>query len=102
MTGDGLAAKATADGDHGEKLAARQARPRDAVVSVQGLTKRYGQLFAVDNVTVLLEAGTVTGFLGPPGAGTTTSGAATRCGRPSRRRRTSSGASTRRSPAATR
>jgi ABC-2 type transport system ATP-binding protein len=44
----------------------------DAVVSVQGLTKRYGDLVAVDNLTFSLAAGTVTGFLGPNGAGKTT------------------------------
>jgi ABC-2 type transport system ATP-binding protein len=41
-------------------------------VSVQGLTKRYGELVAVDELTFSLEAGTVTGFLGPNGAGKTT------------------------------
>jgi ABC-2 type transport system ATP-binding protein len=43
-----------------------------AVVSCQGLTKRYGELTAVDGVTFSLEPGTVTGFLGPNGAGKTT------------------------------
>jgi len=46
--------------------------PRDAVVSVQGLTKRYGELVAVDDLTFSLHSGTVTGFLGPNGAGKTT------------------------------
>ncbi|MHB8463681.1 MAG: ABC transporter ATP-binding protein [Acidimicrobiales bacterium] len=41
-------------------------------MSVQGLTKRYGEFAAVDDVTFSLEAGTVTGFLGPNGAGKTT------------------------------
>ncbi|HEY6962061.1 MAG TPA: ATP-binding cassette domain-containing protein [Gaiellaceae bacterium] len=43
-----------------------------AVVSVQGLTKRYGELAAVDDLSFELAAGTVTGFLGPNGAGKTT------------------------------
>ena len=45
---------------------------REPVVSVRGLTKRYGELVAVDDLTFSLEAGTVTGFLGPNGAGKTT------------------------------
>ncbi|MEO8425282.1 MAG: ATP-binding cassette domain-containing protein, partial [Actinomycetota bacterium] len=44
----------------------------DPVVSVRGLTKRYGGLVAVGELTFSLEAGTVTGFLGPNGAGKTT------------------------------
>jgi ABC-2 type transport system ATP-binding protein len=47
-------------------------RPPNPVVSIRGLTKRYGDLVAVDDVTFSLEAGTVTGFLGPNGAGKTT------------------------------
>jgi ABC-type multidrug transport system ATPase subunit len=42
------------------------------VVSVTGLTKRYGQLTAIDGLSFSLEQGTVTGFLGPNGAGKTT------------------------------
>jgi ABC-2 type transport system ATP-binding protein len=45
---------------------------RDSIVSVTGLTKRYGALVAVDKVTFSLEPGTITGFLGPNGAGKTT------------------------------
>ncbi len=43
-----------------------------SVVSVRGLTKRYGNQLAVDDLTFALEAGTVTGFLGPNGAGKST------------------------------
>ena len=46
--------------------------PRDPVVSVSSLRKRYGEVVAVDDVTFSLEAGTVTGYLGPNGAGKTT------------------------------
>jgi ABC-2 type transport system ATP-binding protein len=46
--------------------------PSEAVVSCQGLKKRYGELAAVDDVTFSLRAGTVTGYLGPNGAGKTT------------------------------
>jgi ABC-2 type transport system ATP-binding protein len=60
------------DGDLHEKPASMHVHPREAVVGVQGLTKRYGELVAVDDLTFSLEAGTVTGFLGPNGAGKTT------------------------------
>jgi ABC-2 type transport system ATP-binding protein len=42
------------------------------IVSVKGLTKRYGTVVAVEGLTFSLEPGTVTGFLGPNGAGKTT------------------------------
>src|ERR671915_881247 len=45
---------------------------RDSIVSVTGLTKRYGDVVAVEDLTFSLEPGTVTGFLGPNGAGKTT------------------------------
>jgi ABC-2 type transport system ATP-binding protein len=44
----------------------------DPVVSVNSLTKRYGDVLALDDLTFSLRAGTVTGFLGPNGAGKTT------------------------------
>ncbi len=44
----------------------------DPVVTINGLTKRYGDIVAVDDLTFSLERGTVTGFLGPNGAGKTT------------------------------
>jgi ABC-2 type transport system ATP-binding protein len=43
-----------------------------APVIVQGLTKRYGDLVAVDDLTFTVSPGRVTGFLGPNGAGKTT------------------------------
>ena len=49
-----------------------EAAPRQPVVSVEALTKRFGDVVAVDELTFSLEAGTVTGFLGPNGAGKTT------------------------------
>ena len=42
------------------------------VVRVDHLTKRFGSLVAVDDLTFGLETGTVTAFLGPNGAGKTT------------------------------
>jgi ABC-2 type transport system ATP-binding protein len=43
-----------------------------AVIEVDSLTKRYGDLTAVDDVSFDVEAGEVFGFLGPNGAGKTT------------------------------
>ena len=45
----------------------------DPPVEVRGLTKRYGDLVAVDGVDLTVEAGDVYGYLGPNGAGKTTS-----------------------------
>jgi ABC-2 type transport system ATP-binding protein len=45
----------------------------DGQIVVSGLTKRYGELTAVDDLSFTVEPGRVTGFLGPNGAGKTTS-----------------------------
>jgi ABC-2 type transport system ATP-binding protein len=42
------------------------------VIEVRGLTKRYGDKTAVDDLSFSIEPGQVTGFLGPNGAGKTT------------------------------
>jgi ABC-2 type transport system ATP-binding protein len=42
------------------------------VVLSESLTKRFGKLTAVDDLSFALEAGTITAFLGPNGAGKTT------------------------------
>jgi ABC-2 type transport system ATP-binding protein len=42
------------------------------VITVQGLTKRYGTTMAVDDLSFTVQPGRVTGFLGPNGAGKTT------------------------------
>jgi ABC-2 type transport system ATP-binding protein len=66
------------------------------VIELHGLTKVYGDRVAVDDLTVTVEPGRVTGFLGPNGSGKTTtmrcvlgltrptSGTATVLGRPFR------------------
>ncbi|HET6391269.1 MAG TPA: ABC transporter ATP-binding protein [Blastococcus sp.] len=42
------------------------------MIEVRGLTKRYGSVLAVDDLTFDVEPGKVTGFLGPNGAGKST------------------------------
>ncbi len=66
------------------------------MIELAGLTKRYGARLAVDDLTVTVHPGRVTGFLGPNGSGKTTtlrcvlgltrptSGTATVLGRPYR------------------
>jgi ABC-2 type transport system ATP-binding protein len=43
-----------------------------AVIEISGLTKRFGGLLAVENLSFTVDHGTVVGFLGPNGAGKTT------------------------------
>nr|WP_296773055.1 ATP-binding cassette domain-containing protein [Rhodococcus sp. (in: high G+C Gram-positive bacteria)] len=42
------------------------------MIEVTGLTKRYGKVTAVENLTFTVKPGIVTGFLGPNGAGKST------------------------------
>jgi ABC-2 type transport system ATP-binding protein len=68
-----------------------------AAITVQGLSKRFGDVLAVDQLDFQVDQGTVVGFLGPNGAGKTTTlrmllglvtptaGTATFGGRPYRR-----------------
>jgi ABC-2 type transport system ATP-binding protein len=42
------------------------------VIDVRGVTKRYGEKLAVDDLTFQVQPGVVTGFLGPNGAGKST------------------------------
>ena len=42
------------------------------MIEARGLTKRYGQTLAVDDLSFTVRPGVVTGFLGPNGAGKTT------------------------------
>jgi ABC-2 type transport system ATP-binding protein len=43
-----------------------------AVIEVRGVSKRYGEKVAVDDLTFTVQPGVVTGFLGPNGAGKST------------------------------
>jgi ABC-2 type transport system ATP-binding protein len=52
--------------------AAPGAGSADAVISATGLTKRYGDLVAVDGITLEVRRGEIFGILGPNGAGKTT------------------------------
>ena len=42
------------------------------MITVEGVTRRYGNFTAVDDVSFTAHAGHVTGFLGPNGAGNST------------------------------
>jgi ABC-2 type transport system ATP-binding protein len=42
------------------------------MIEARGLTKRYGDTLAVDDLSFSVESGKITGFLGPNGAGKTT------------------------------
>src|SRR5918996_4886364 len=46
--------------------------PAPPAIVVQGLTKRYGEVTAADDLSFAVRRGAVTGFLGPNGAGKTT------------------------------
>jgi ABC-2 type transport system ATP-binding protein len=45
----------------------------DVVVAFSGVTKRFGDFLAVDDLSFALPRGSISGFLGPNGAGKTTS-----------------------------
>ena len=47
-------------------------RPREFAIEVTNLSKRYGSVQAVDDLTFTVRAGQVTGFLGPNGSGKST------------------------------
>ncbi len=44
----------------------------DYIITVENLTKRFGELVAVDNISFQVAPGEIFGFLGPNGAGKTT------------------------------
>jgi ABC-2 type transport system ATP-binding protein len=46
--------------------------PRETVIDIAGLTKRFGDKTVVDHVDLTVERGEIVGFLGPNGSGKTT------------------------------
>src|ERR1044071_289048 len=44
----------------------------ELAIDVRGMTKRFGQLVAVDHIDLQVRAGEICGFLGPNGSGKTT------------------------------
>src|SRR4029077_14321497 len=49
-----------------------QMKNGESVIEVRGMTKRFGELTAVDHVDLTVAAGEIYGFLGPNGSGKTT------------------------------
>jgi ABC-2 type transport system ATP-binding protein len=47
-------------------------RRRNSMIEIQNLTKEYGKIKAVDDISFTVEKGEILGFLGPNGAGKTT------------------------------
>jgi ABC-2 type transport system ATP-binding protein len=45
---------------------------KDPIIKLQGLTKQYGTVKAVDNLNLVIQQGEIFGLLGPNGAGKTT------------------------------
>lgn len=41
-------------------------------IEIEGLTKKFGELVALDNLSLKVERGSIFGFLGPNGAGKNT------------------------------
>jgi len=55
-----------------QDLVREMKRDRDDVIAVAGLTKRFGAITAVDDISFSVPEGELFGFLGPNGAGKTT------------------------------
>ena len=51
---------------------AQKPKPRETVLSIQGLVKRFGETIAVAGIDLAVEAGSFYGIVGPNGAGKTT------------------------------
>src|SRR5262249_40372807 len=51
----------------------RAAAPMTLAIDVHDLSKRFGALQAVNHISIQIEQGHITGFLGPNGSGKTTS-----------------------------
>ncbi len=55
-----------------ERAPVAMVQPREPALATRSLTMRYGQLTALDNLTLELDAGDIFGFIGPNGAGKST------------------------------
>jgi ABC-2 type transport system ATP-binding protein len=64
--------QASTEGRNDERTTMRGDRVGSPAISVRGLTKRFGDVTAVDDLTFDVRPGRVTGFLGPNGAGKST------------------------------
>jgi len=64
--------RATAEGDHMNDQAPPTADRADRAVTIRSLVKRYGELIAVDGLSLEIGRGEVLGLLGPNGSGKTT------------------------------
>src|SRR5690606_11933651 len=60
------------NGTGGRRGGVTPPRSVDVMITAEGLTKRFGDKTAVQDVTFTVAPGTVTGFLGPNGAGKST------------------------------
>ncbi len=49
-----------------------ESQEREAIIVVEGLTKKFGKITAVDNISFSVKRGEIFAFLGPNGAGKTT------------------------------
>src|SRR5687768_8296664 len=67
----GTAATATAGGN-GQAAAPPPVSVKPPAISTRNLTKRFGALTALENLSLELEAGDIFGFIGPNGAGNST------------------------------
>jgi ABC-2 type transport system ATP-binding protein len=68
MSGHGVPPR----GAPGSVASAGVSVPHGGLVEVEGLTKRYGPVVAVDGLSFTVRPGRVTGFLGPNGSGKST------------------------------
>ncbi len=66
------------DGVEDRAVAAREDHPGpsgcgdDCVIALSGVTRRFDELLAVDDVTLSVARGTILGLIGPSGSGKTT------------------------------
>src|ERR1700754_5227173 len=72
-TGDPRPGRSTRPGcEHSRMTNPTRAGAAAPAVDLRGVTKRFGPVTAVDNLTLAIEPGEIVAFLGPNGAGKTT------------------------------